>query len=769
MISARPGLGTTMVVVTGAARGTGVFLSPHLVLTCARVVGDRETAAVVEPATGSVGTCRVMWTDRRLDAAVLLVPGGRIDLRPRLSALTTSRPLRGCRILGFQPTGDDDRLDLVTYHGTVRPPGEPGGTDGVIFDFDDTAAFVAVGGDSSFAGLSGAPVFAGSTLLGIVREVSGNLGHRRADCLPLQRLADHAGLRVWVPWISALEQITGARSDDSRYEEEYAEALAARYRTTRLHGLDSLSPGRAAWDLDTSFVDLAAVGNPGHPGRPLSQAIGRVATFLEGNPRILLHGEAGAGKTTLVQWLARAVAAGTLTPGPGPLTGLVPFLVPLRALHARGQRLPTPDRLASLTGPETGDPPPGWAERVLADGRALLLVDGFNEIPRADRATAGRWLSDLLRRYPETRCVATTRPTAVEPEWLARDGFDKVRLLPMDDADIRRFVTAWYDAARVASDDGPGGGNSGSGSGSGSAVTERNLIRQLERDRTLRDLARTPLLCAVICALHRRFDGLTPDTRWQLYDQSLTMLLGRRDQARLVDRAEEIRLTVEGRRFLFQRLAVWMVRNRSTEIPRSTAVAQLVQALTGMPTVRHQGTPEQILDHLLISGGVLQEEAPGYLGFSHRTFRDFLAAREFVEGDHLAEVLRHTHSDEWRDVILLAAGHCDRVQLTRLIQELLRSARSTDDRMPSVRLGVLAVLCSRHAPWLDEETRRRLDDVLGRVLPPRTPEAAELLAELGPDVLRLLPAPDRLQPDALAGVAYLRELLGLTDPGDDES
>ncbi|MEU5164478.1 NACHT domain-containing protein [Streptomyces sp. NPDC020875] len=766
MISARPGLGTTMVVVYGRTQGTGVFISPDLVLTCARVVGGRETVVVAEPSSGSNGTVRVIWTDDRLDAAVLLVPGGRLDLRPRLSALATQRPLRGCRILGFQPTGPGDRIDLVPYHGTIRPPAEPTGTDGIVFDFDDSATFVAVGGGSSFGGLSGAPVFAGGTLLGIVREVSGNLGHRRADCLPLQRLADHAGLRVWVPWISNLEQITGTRSDDSRYEEEYAEAVTARYRTTRIHSLDSLGPGRAEWDLDTAFVDLPAVDDPERADRPLHRATGRVETFLAVRPRILLHGEAGAGKTTLVQWLARAVAAGALTPGLGPLAGLVPFLVPLRTLHARGQRLPTPDRLPEITGPETGDPPPGWAERVLADGRALLLVDGFNEIPKADRATAGSWLTDLLQRYPETRCVATTRPTAVEPEWLARNGFDRVRLVPMDDGGIKGFVTAWYDAARLGSYDGPGGDT---GSGSGSTGAEQDLIQQLARDRTLRDLARTPLLCAVICALHRRFDGLAPDTRWQLYDQSLTMLLGRRDQARLVDRAEEIRLTVEERRLLLQFLAVWMVRNRSTEIPRNAAVAQLVQALAGMPTVRHQGTPEQILDHLLISGGVLQEEAPGFLGFSHRTFRDFLAAREFVESDQLAEVLRHTHSDEWRDVILLSAGHCDRKGLTRLILGLLGSARSTGDRMPSARLGVLAVLCSRHAPWLDEETRRRLDDVLGRILPPRTPEEAELLAELGPDVLRLLPAPDRLQPDALAGIAYLRELLGLTDPWDDES
>ncbi|MFE3097480.1 serine protease [Streptomyces sp. NPDC059248] len=216
MIHARSGLGTTMVVVRGHSQGTGVFISPDLVLTCAHVIGDQDTALVSEPSSPFAGTFRVSWSDDRLDAAVLLVPGGRLDIRPRLGTLATDRPLRGCRILGFRAAGDDDRPDLVPYTGTVRQPGEPLRPDGMVFEFDDTAAFVAIGGPTSFSGLSGAPVFAGGTLLGIVREVAGNLGHRRADCLPVQRLADHTGLRDWVPWISSLERITGVGSGDSR-------------------------------------------------------------------------------------------------------------------------------------------------------------------------------------------------------------------------------------------------------------------------------------------------------------------------------------------------------------------------------------------------------------------------------------------------------------------------------------------------------------------------------------------------------------------------
>lgn len=164
----------------------------------------------------------------------------------------------------------------------------------------------------------------------------------------------------------------------------------------------------------------------------------RIDALLTDRPRVLLRGEAGAGKTTLLWWLAAHASARTLADGLAPLNGLVPFVVPLRTLRARGVTFPGPAELSSAAGLVVDAAPEGWAGRFLEAGRALLLVDGLDEVPPEDREQAHSWLSQLLARYPETRCVATVRPSAVEPDRLRSEGFEELRLLPMRNEDIRR-------------------------------------------------------------------------------------------------------------------------------------------------------------------------------------------------------------------------------------------------------------------------------------------------------------------------------------------
>lgn len=92
-------------------------------------------------------------------------------------------------------------------------------------------------------------------------------------------------------------------------------------------------------------------------------------------------------------WLAAHAAAGTLGPELGELNGLVPFVLPLRTLRARGAALPTPAELPAVARLPVDAPPDGWAGRILKAGRALLLVDGLDEVPQGDREAAHAWLS----------------------------------------------------------------------------------------------------------------------------------------------------------------------------------------------------------------------------------------------------------------------------------------------------------------------------------------------------------------------------------------
>ncbi|MFJ9050119.1 NACHT domain-containing protein [Streptomyces bacillaris] len=671
------------VAVFGARQGSGVLLTDRLVLTCAHVVGT-DSAQVAHPANRDRNRATVAWIDHRLDAALLLADEPVRPVAPaRLGMVSTRQAIPGCEITGFprvQRYGPDRRLEADQYTATVLPlAGRL--RDLLVCELDSPPAAGPDDEPPALSGLSGGPVFLGDVLLGIARQVPLQREGRRVEGVlidqiltaePLEDAYRRAGTQL------RAEYAHGNFPKDWQYEAEYAKALGVAYRRTKIFGLDELSRHDSEWDLDTAYLSLEAQAEAQHrisQGSPLPQ---RIDALLTDRPRVLLRGEAGAGKTTLLWWLAAHASARTLADDLAPLNGLVPFVVPLRTLRARGVTFPGPAELWSAAGLVVDAAPEGWAGRVLEAGRALLLVDGLDEVPPEDREQAHTWLSRLLARYPDTRCVATVRPLAVEPDWLRSEGFEELRLLPMRNEDIQAFVTSWHRAARLSEPD----------DAERLDGLEHDLARQFDQNRTLRDLARTPLLCAVICALHRRRDGFLPETRWELYRSALGMLLGHRDRRRRIGDPEGVGLDVEEHTQLLQRIAVWLVREGQSEFTRDQALRQIGRALAGMERVSAQGRPEKILTHLLNRSGLLQQHADDTYQFIHRTFQDYLAAKEFVEDDHLNELLRHADEETWQDVILLAAGHCGRRELAVLVSGLLdvglRYEAGTESAPPSM-------------------------------------------------------------------------------------
>ncbi|MEE1738162.1 NACHT domain-containing protein [Streptomyces sp. BE147] len=739
-----PAARTVVVHGAGSVQGSGVLLTDSLVLTCAHVVkgGSRSGVSHMDLPRRTAAT--VAWIDHDTDAALLrteepVLPAGPV----RLGTLATDQALFDCEITGFPDIQRHagSHLEADQYTATVLPlAGRVRNL--LVCELDGPPPAVNEHGLPTLRGLSGGPVFAGNVLLGIARHIPRQRVGLRVECVPVASLvASRPFSLVYEQSGTPLryEQVRGHYPRDLRYEEEYATAIGAAYRRTKIFGLDELSRHDSEWDLDTAYLSLEAQAPAGRTAKHPPAPPQRIDALLTDRPRVLLRGEAGAGKTTLLWWLAAHASARTLDGALAPLNGLVPFVVPLRTLRARGGTFPGPARLADASGLVVDRAPEGWTGRVLESGRALLLVDGLDEVPPEDREQAHTWLSQLLRRYPETRCVATVRPLAVEPDWLRSEGFEELRLLTMRDEDIQAFVASWHRAARLTEED----------DRERLEELEGDLSRQFAHNPGLRDLARTPLLCAVICALHRRREGFLPETRWKLYRSSLEMLLGHRDRRRRIEDPEGIEMDVEEHTQLLQRLAVWLVREGQSEFTREQALRQLARGLTGMERVGAQGPPEKILTHLLNRSGLLQEHRDDTYQFVHRTFQDFLAAKELIEDDHLNELLRHADEEAWQDVILLAAGHCGRRQLPVLIDGLLMAGEKHAEQFQErTDIHVLAALCEQHATWLDGAVRERVRLSTAALFPPDDHKHVASLARLGAAALPFLPAPESLPPDA---------------------
>ncbi|MGW2089960.1 NACHT domain-containing protein [Streptomyces sp. NPDC001880] len=541
------------------------------------------------------------------------------------------------------------------------------------------------------------------------------------------------------------------------FEERYLSYVTERHSQLTVVGLDLSRPERARWPLDAAYLSLELAeraedwpAGSEESNRP-SVVVKRAEHALADCRRVLLRGLAGSGKTTLLQWLAVATARDELPAELADWRGQIPFTLPLRTLVRRGP-LPEPQDFLSAVGtPLAASQPEGWADAVLARGEALVLVDGIDEVPQEHRGATRDWLERLLAAYEDARFVVTTRPSAVPEGWLASSRFTELSVRPMSAADIGLFVGRWHTAARH----------------SAATDAERSQLHDLEAalqvtvraQRDLAQLSSTPLMCALICALHRDRRGHLPHSRMELYEAALSMLLVRRDLERSIDVPEGIQLTEHQSIQLLQRLAYWLIRNRQTEMDRATAMALVDDALPAMPTVAEQGTADQVLTHLVGRSGLLRKPTMDTIDFVHRTFQDYLGAKAAIEAHDFPLLVNNAHDDQWEDVIRMAVAHARPVESADLLRRLIERGDAENEHRP--RLHLLAAASMHYATEVAPDTRHKVTARAAALMPPRTIQEANTLSALGPGILDLLPpTADGLPEDEIIAVFRTAAAMG---------
>src|SRR5664280_57693 len=487
-------------------------------------------------------------------------------------------------------------------------------------------------------------------------------------------------------------------------ERRHRQRIINKLDRLRLYGMQD--SWKAGYNLSVAYITLSLATAGGSCDLPATHA-------LASSTRMVVRGLAGSGKTTLLQWIAVRAASDSLPFELSHLSGRVPFLVPLREFA--GKPLPSIEDLPRLVSPQLESRSTGWVRERLGKTGAggMLLVDGVDELPERQRDDIADWLRELISEYSELYCVVTARPHALKRGWLDDLNFFETDLQSMSQPEIEFFVKAWHAAlgSKANTDE------------------ERNDLEQLESEmlRLFRDsapmrrLASSPLLCALLCVLHKESGSALPQDRVSLYQKCCEMLINR-DAVRRISDDDYISLHEHHKWLALEDLAYWMITNSLSEA-ESERVDERIRRRLMSSSVDAARTRRLLVERC----GMLREPSVGVIDFPHRTFQEYLAARAALDEDDIELLVRRAHEESWREVVLLAAGQATRRGVAgRLVKGLLQRASRDDDN--AYTLILLSMECIGLAREIENDVRTAVTSNVSLIAPPKKMNDAKRLA-----------------------------------------
>ena len=362
--------------------------------------------------------------------------------------------------------------------------------------------------------------------------------------------------------------------------------------------------------------------------------------------------------------------------------------------------------------------PNGWVHTQLKSGRAIVLVDGLDEVSISQRGDVYEWLKELVNAFPGAHYIVTSRPYAAKEGWMDTEDFKDALLQPMELADIYSFIDHWHNAVReeLREDE-------------EIAALEplaKHLKEDVKRNRSVRNLATNPLLCAMLCALNRDRRQQLPEDRIELYEACSSLLLERRDKERHVDLTDYPVLNYRQKRLLLEDLAYWMIKNNWSQVALELVDERFERKLKDMPGIVPGISGSGVRRLFVERSGIIREPVVEQIDFTHRTFEEFLAAEAAVDEMDIGLLIRNADNDQWREVIILATGLANRQLREKLIKGLI--TRGDEEKEHRYQFHLLAVSCLETSLELSQEIKAEVEQRLRLLVPPKNMTDAKALA-----------------------------------------
>jgi hypothetical protein len=299
-------------------------------------------------------------------------------------------------------------------------------------------------------------------------------------------------------------------------------------------------------------------------------------------------------------------------------------------------------------------------EHALQDSRLLLLVDGLDEW---SNETAARSTVALLEQFVGERnipAIASSRPLGFERLGGLSSRWRRATLAGFTREQQHDYAYRWFlHQARVV---GASGRSSEDHEAEKLADHEAGeLIGDVQKDPRLARLAEVPLLLSGLIALSVQRARL-PRSRFRAYEELTRLLLQEQPQRRekaAYARAQSTRLSQETRERALACLAFAVHQAPESDAIDKASARDTIRDFLATWLHKSQGEALELANQILVvsaeSVGILVEKSPQQVGFPHRAFQEFLAARHLSNlpfEEQKNKVATLFGNPQWHDVLL---------------------------------------------------------------------------------------------------------------------